>query len=64
MFGVWLEGSYPDTRLVVDLASRYRARTRLDWHIWGDDLGDVGESGRASAQQVGSDVGIQVQEFQ
>ena len=64
LFGIWLEGAYPETRLVVDLASRYRARDRLDWHLWGDDFGKVGERGRASPQLVGDDVGLQVDEFQ
>lgn len=61
---IFLEGSYPDTKLTIVL-SRLRPLGRLEWDLWGDDLGQVkdDESNRASPEQFAGDVSLQVYEY-
>lgn len=61
--GVWLTGNYPDTEIVVELSTRYRARQTLEWGLWTDDFGMVGPYGRVHPTVVGGDIMIQVYEF-
>ncbi len=59
---VRLEGTYPDSKLVVQLSFRGSVAT-LEWALWGADFGEVGEWGRAHPEQVADEVMIQVYEF-
>ena len=58
-----LHGSYPDTRLVVQLTCR-DDHAELDWQLWGgDDFGELPVGNVPSPIDVAQDVQIQVGEW-
>lgn len=61
---VRLEGSYPDTRLIVEVSNlRDPTHVELEWQLWGGlDFGDVGALGTESPEMVGDYVLIAVNE--
>jgi hypothetical protein len=62
--GVRLEGSFPDTKLILTL-SRRGPPDEFVWRLWGDDFGEVlpDESNRAGPTAVACEVMIEVYEF-
>jgi len=62
---VRLEGKYPLTELVIDVAmAEGYEPTRMDWPLWGSvDFGYVGKLGTASPGEVGMDIDIQLHEL-
>jgi hypothetical protein len=62
--GVWLEGSYPETRLVV-AASRGREQSRMSFGLWDDEFGKIlpDDSNRASPAYVSSEIKVAVWEL-